>query len=480
MYIKRSIRFILHTRKKGDSIHGKNLAIRMRIAYGGFTPPLDFPTGHNIDAQDWNAEKQRPKKGIKNRFGQSDIDINRTLDEYEAKAKEVFTRYELLEKRVPAPDEVKTLFNDMIGKETPITGKLKPKNFFEVFDLFTKTAGKENQWSEETFTKFSSLRKHIVNFSPNITFPKLDDDYLYSFIGYLQTKEAMQLNDKDAKHGMRNTTIAKNVGFIKWFLRWAAKKKYYNGNSHETFNPKLKGIGSGINEPVFLEWEELIHLLNFDFVNTTFYKKDDHGELILDENGDKIELDIQMEQRMALSRVRHVICFCSFTSLRHSDVHKLKRADVRKDSIRVVTKKTIDGLIIQLNKYSKAILEIYENESFPNDKALPVISNQKMNAQLKVMGQLVGIFQPCRVIYFIGKDRYEEVKPKWSLLTTHCGRRTFIINSMILGIPTEVVMKWTGHSDYESMKPYIRIVEQLKVKEMERFDNFDVHEIVHD
>ena len=24
-----------------------------------------------------------------------------------------------------------------------------------------------------------------------------------------------------------------------------------------------------------------------------------------------------------------------------------------------------------------------------------------------------------------------------------------------LGIPVEVVMKWTGHSDYKAMKPYI-------------------------
>lgn len=32
------------------------------------------------------------------------------------------------------------------------------------------------------------------------------------------------------------------------------------------------------------------------------------------------------------------------------------------------------------------------------------------------------------------------------------------------------VMKWTGHSDYESMKPYIAIVDKLKRQEMNKFN----------
>jgi len=43
----------------------------------------------------------------------------------------------------------------------------------------------------------------------------------------------------------------------------------------------------------------------------------------------------------------------------------------------------------------------------------------------------------------MGNQRYEEVHPKYSLLTTHCGRRTFIVNALYLGIPAEVVMRRT-------------------------------------
>ena len=70
----------------------------------------------------------------------------------------------------------------------------------------------------------------------------------------------------------------------------------------------------------------------------------------------------------------------------------------------------------------------------------------------------------------IGNKRYEEVYPKYELLTTHCGRRTFIVNSLYLGIPAEVVMKWTGHTDYDSMKPYVKIVDELKEESMRKFD----------
>jgi len=60
---------------------------------------------------------------------------------------------------------------------------------------------------------------------------------------------------------------------------------------------------------------------------------------------------------------------------------------------------------------------------------------------------------------------------KYELLTTHCGRRTFIVNAIFLGIPTEVVMKWTGHEDFESMKPYLEIVDDLRITEMEKFNS---------
>ncbi len=38
------------------------------------------------------------------------------------------------------------------------------------------------------------------------------------------------------------------------------------------------------------------------------------------------------------------------------------------------------------------------------------------------------------------------------------------------GIPAEVIMMWTGHSDFYAMKPYIEIVDKLKANEMQKFN----------
>ena len=62
------------------------------------------------------------------------------------------------------------------------------------------------------------------------------------------------------------------------------------------------------------------------------------------------------------------------------------------------------------------------------------------------------------------------VDPKNAKIGTHAGRRTFICFALSSGIPPQVVMKWTGHSDYKSMKPYIDIAESAKkdaIKKME-------------
>ena len=49
-------------------------------------------------------------------------------------------------------------------------------------------------------------------------------------------------------------------------------------------------------------------------------------------------------------------------------------------------------------------------------------------------------------------------------------RRTFICFALSSGIPPQVVMKWTGHSDYQAMKPYIEIAEKTKADAMKLFE----------
>lgn len=93
-----------------------------------------------------------------------------------------------------------------------------------------------------------------------------------------------------------------------------------------------------------------------------------------------------------------------------------------------------------------------------------------MNDELKVLGELAGPDEPVRQTYDKGNERVDEVVPKYASLSSHAGRRTFICNALSLGIAPQVMMKWTGHSDYKVMKPYIDVADEVKASEMSKFD----------
>ena len=154
--------------------------------------------------------------------------------------------------------------------------------------------------------------------------------------------------------------------------------------------------------------------------------------------------------------------------MRYSDVVNLKRTDIKDKYIEITTVKTIDNLIIELNVHSEEIINKYRNNL--DEKVFPTITNQKANEYLKELAKMVGIDEPVRVSYYRGNERIDEIYPKYALLGTHAGRRTFICNALSLGIPPQVVMKWTGHSDYKAMKPYIDIADEIKISAMEKFN----------
>ena len=428
--MKYTVKFLLESKNNREG----EMRIRFRVRWNKTTAQFLVP--YTVNGDKWSFETNRCKPSTthgKHKI-QANI-INRELQRYEDLTETIFSN-STKNKTILTPVEFKALFDVSIGKVEPKEEHL----FFDVYDEFTTSQGLSNSWTKATFTKFAAIKLHLQTFDSDLSFDKLSEEKLQEFVSYQQSKEAMQLTHEKAEIGLRNTTIQKNIAFVKWFLRWANNKEYYSGNLHNTFRPKLKGVDGNSKVIIYLTWQELLKVYDFNF------------------------------KQESIQHVRDVFCFCCFTSLRYSDVAKLRRSDVKDKFIRVVTQKTADGLKIELNKYSLAILDKYKDVQFENDLALPVISNVKMNVHLKTMAELAGLKDKVRVVYFIGSKRYEEVYPKYELITTHCGRRTFIVNALYLGIPAEVVMSWTGHSDYESMKPYIAIVDELKQTSMDKFN----------
>ncbi len=97
----------------------------------------------------------------------------------------------------------------------------------------------------------------------------------------------------------------------------------------------------------------------------------------------------------------------------------------------------------------------------------PISSQSSTNSPVNV----AEINDPIRITTYKGNVRHDDVYPKWELVGTHTGRRTFIVQALSMGISPNIVMKWTGHSDYKAMKPYIDIVDSIKAESMTKFNN---------
>lgn len=428
MNIKRNIIFTLESRKKDGVLITENVPIRMRVNFA--SKRIEFTTGYRIDATKWDADKQRVKNGCSNKLKQSASEINASLLEYYTEIQAIFKKFEV-EEAMPTPEQIKEAFNALhkpASEEPKTKEKVLPCDFFQVFDDFVEDCGRQNDWTDSTYEKFAAVKNHLTNFRDGLTFEFFDERGLNDYVGYL----------RDVKE-MRNTTIGKQLSFLKWFLRWAFKKGVHQNNAYDSYKPKLKSTQKKI---IFLTWDELNRLREFKIPSN----------------------------KQALERVRDVFLFQCFTGLRYSDVFNLRRSDIKGDHIEVTTVKTFDSLIIELNNHSKAILDKYKDVAFENDKVLPVITNQKMNDYLKELAEMAGIDEPVRQTYYKGNERIDEVTPKYALLGTHAGRRTFICNALALGIPPQVVMKWTGHSDYKAMKPYIDIADDIKANAMSKFN----------
>lgn len=403
----------------------------MRVTYA--CQRVNFMTGYRIDAAKWDKTRQRVRNGCTNKRMQSASEINADLQKYYFEIQNVFKEFEVKGK-VPTIEELKHAFDLRIKgideeqlKQQELERE-KKKGFWQVFNLFVRECGNQNNWTDSTYEKFSTVRNHLKRFRKELTFEYFDEAGLIKYVKFLQDEL-----------GMRNSTIGKQISFLKWFLRWSFRKGYNQNIAYATFKPKLKTTAKKV---IFLTKDEL----------------------------DKLrECQIPQSKRY-LERVRDVFLFCCFTGLRYSDVRNLKRSDVKADHIEVTTVKTADSLIIELNDHSKAILDKYKDFPIENHAALPVVSNQKMNDWLKELGELAGIDEPVRETYYVGNERKDVVLPKYALLSTHAGRRTFICNALALGIPAQVVMKWTGHSDYKAMKPYIDVADDIKASAMTKFN----------
>ena len=443
-----------HPIKVSVSVHGSRLLTTI---------------GESVAPEFWNNETKTvsfPRKDTTNAHGLTDKQINALMLRIGAE----FASYEaaLAKTYKPTVEELRDKLAAITGtKRKTVQSKrekaeaaakaqeeAKARREAEeaaktVLDYFTEFVNEEKEireWSQGTTVTMTGFGKKLQGFGSLADLNT--DDGFRKFVSNLKNEN------------LANRTIEKKLSLLRWFLTWCERKGYIGKVCQ--YKPVIKLIKRPV---IYLTPAELMRLYR--------YEVPANGTKVTLSTADGKKYQKTVEEAGALAKTRDLFCFCAFTSLRYSDMAKLRRSDITNEGISVVTKKTHDRVTIELNKHSRAILEKYADLQSPQGLALPVITNQKMNDYLKDLCELCEINTPVDMSYYRAGEKIEQTLPKYQLIGTHAGRRTFVVMALTMGISPEIVMKWTGHSDYQAMKPYIDIVGAAKRAAMDKFDNLE-------
>lgn len=390
-------------------------SLRVFITY--MKRKFSYSLGVHVDKSKWDMTMQRCKRNTTH--GKSftpAIKINAEIQRYEETIQSVANSF----KESPTIEDFKAALDKEFKREKKTVQK---EGFFDLYERYIREQGSICNWSDSVLRNHNKILKEWKLFDAEMSIDKINPDTIDKFTIF------------QIRLGHQNETTNKKISMSKWFFRWLVAKGLLADISFTAHKTHLKRSSRVV---VFLTWEELMKVYNHTF------------------------------ERPNLSRARDFFCLCCFTSLRYSDAAALKKTDIYDDAIHITTQKTNDKITIELNNYSRTILQRYADND--TDKALPVISNQNMNVYVKEVCSQCGINEKLTDIYYIGEKKYVETKEKWEMIGTHSGRRTFICNALMLGIAPNVVMKWTGHSDYKSMQPYIDIADEAKKTAMDLFN----------
>ncbi|WP_317198317.1 site-specific integrase [Mucilaginibacter ginkgonis] len=298
-----------------------------------------------------------------------------------------------------------TLKNSLLGKGD------KPLMLLNIFkDHNRKVAALiGDEYASGTLTRYETSLKHTRNFLewkyqvPDIDIKEIDHDFITSYEFYLRSERKCA-----------NNSAVKYIKNFKKIIRICLASGWLTRDPFLNYKAKVKQV-----DRTFLNQEEIQLLADYTFVTDR------------------------------LNQVRDTFLFCCFTGLAYADVHKLKKSEIVKGLdgemwIYTKRKKTDTPSRIPLLPSALIILNRYEDHPFceSQGKALPVSSNQKMNAYLKEIAGVAGINKP---------------------LTFHIARHTFATTvTLSNGVPIESVSKMLGHTNIKTTQHYAKILD-LKV-----------------
>lgn len=375
---------------------------------------IKISTKESIEPEFWNKKKQnvRPEDEVLNYQ-----EINNNLTKLYDNAIQIYKNLLLEFKREPSVEELKTAFNKKLFDNSVTEKSKKEKGFFEFFEDFIIVREQNRKVSAARIRNYkrtlNTLREYQEQTNNLIAFERFDEKFSISFRAYLE----------DIKNYSANT-IKKEFKIIRTVLNNAYAKNYTINREYKLQDFMPEGEDSF---EIALTLEELEALYQYDF-----------------------------SKNKRLEKTRDLFLVGCYTGLRFSDFSRLGKDHIQGKFLSIVPKKTKNKnplpVIIPILEPVKQILEKY-NYRLPKD-----LSNQKMNQYLKEMAEESELFEDTVTYYKTkGGKKVKISHPRYNEIVTHTARRTYCTVSYKLGVPTQSIMKISGHRTEASFLRYLKV-----------------------
>ena len=393
---KSTFNILFYVKRNAVKANGK-MPIMGRITVNG--EAVQFGAKTEVNPKIWDT-----KSGKAVGKTQEVIDVNGILESIKATMTKIYRDLQEQETSI-TPERIKNIF---FGVE--IRQQMLLEHFQRHNDDVERLIGISK--SKATYQKYEVTRKHLADFIKekynlsDISFKEINHLFLTDFEVYLLTS-----------CGCNPNTTAKFMQFFKRIVIIAKNNGWIKADPFANYKIRLKKVDRG-----YLTQEEVEAIMAKQF------------------------------STKRLEQVRDIFIFSCFCGLAYIDVKNLRKENIRTSfdgNLWIMGKreKTDVTFSIPLLDIPKNILEKYEG-TLPDNRILPVPSNQKMNAYLKEIGDL------CE----INKE-----------ISFHLARHTFATLTLSKGVSIESVSKMLGHTNIRTTQIYARITDAKISHDMNAF-----------
>jgi integrase len=410
------------TRPDSDS----ETAVYARICYNGYK--FKWYTTESILPDFWNPKKQEARKSSSFPEGP---EFNERLDQIKKDITRIFRGWVNDNNgMIPQAETFKAVLDIELKKIEP--KKEYSASFLPYFEemigrtekgirLQPKSGKRYSKAIIATYkTVFGHLNSFAKSYKRKIDFKTIDQDFYEDYTSWLSKAQKLKTN-----------SIGKDIKTMKVVLNDATAKGI---NTNNAFKSRSFSAVSEDVDSVYLNEIELNEI-------------------------DKLDLS----DNPRLDKVRDMFLIACHTGLRYSDFIRLRSGHFTNEGmIEIEQKKTGDPVVIPVHKVVLKIMKKYKNE-------LPKpISNQKFNAYLKELAQMVESLKVETKFFSNEALKVSRPKQKWELISAHTARRSFATNEYLAGMKVLTIMAITGHKTETAFMKYIKLSSKEHAVEMKR------------